>query len=374
MNLMLEIARGIAALAVFLFHISDQLKESMPLLAGIARFGSLGVPLFFVISGYVISASADAAIVKSESAHAFLKRRFLRVFPPFWFSILVMLSLPYLVAALSLLKSGRYEEPHPFFLTLSGMEWLQLVSLVKIFLAENGDLQGQFNPVNSVYWTLAIEFQFYLCIYLALIFRRYYLPIIATVTAASVLLLAYPQPLNSGLFIHFWPMFAAGIALFHSIKLNWQLDNFPVCISGFVLLFAALLGLAHLGILTEVLGRIFPSASLGFALSCALILWLGRPIGQLLENTQNNGPAAVQWMIKSAAFTGVISYSIYLLHGKLVELPAMIVRQFVPLPNPINPILSVLGTLVLCACFYMCFEKPFLSKKQQKLNKNALGN
>lgn len=31
-------------------------------------------------------------------------------------------------------------------------------------MAVGDDLQGQFNQVNAVYWTLAIEFQFYLCV------------------------------------------------------------------------------------------------------------------------------------------------------------------------------------------------------------------
>ena len=69
MNLLLDMARGIAALLVFLFHVRGGLEASMPVLADIVRFGSLGVPLFFVISGYVISASAEATLRKGESAY-----------------------------------------------------------------------------------------------------------------------------------------------------------------------------------------------------------------------------------------------------------------------------------------------------------------
>lgn len=371
MNLILDIARGIAALGVFLFHISDGLQQSMPAVASVFRFGSLGVPLFFVISGYVISASADAIIRKNESANAFLKRRFLRIFPPFWCSILVVVALPYLIAAISMLKSGIYEVPLPQFLALTGGEWLQLISLSKVFLAEDGDLQGQFSQVNSVYWTLAIEFQFYLMVYLALLFRHHFLLIIATVTAASLVLLAYPQALNSGLFLYFWPMFALGIVLFHVIKHDWKIDRLAVSAPAVALLLGTLLSLAYLGSLGEVLGKLFPSVSLGFATVCTLILWLGQPIGQVLEAAKHGG---LRWLIKAAAFLGVISYSVYLLHGKLFELPAMLVRQLVPMSHPLNAILTVLGTLALCAVFYIYCEKPFLSKKLQKLNEKTLGN
>ena len=222
MNLLLDMARGIAALLVFLFHVRGGLEASMPVLADIVRFGSLGVPLFFVISGYVISASAEATLRKGESAGAFLKRRFLRIFPPFWLSILVVLAVPYLIAAISALKSGMYEMPEPRFLALGAIDWVQLVSLVKVFMAVGDDLQGQFNQVNAVYWTLAIEFQFYLCVYLALLFRAHFRLIIALVSGASLLLLAWPLPLNSGLFIHFWPMFAVGIALQYLARNGWQ--------------------------------------------------------------------------------------------------------------------------------------------------------
>jgi peptidoglycan/LPS O-acetylase OafA/YrhL len=70
--------------------------------------------MFFVISGYVISASAEATLRRSETAGSFLKRRFMRIFPPFWLSIVV--AVPYLVAAVSSLKSGVFEMPDPRFL------------------------------------------------------------------------------------------------------------------------------------------------------------------------------------------------------------------------------------------------------------------
>ena len=80
MNLLLDIARGVAALLVFLFHIRDTFSESMPGVAQVVRFGSLGVPLFFVISGYVISASAESTLRGARTAGSFLKRRALRIF------------------------------------------------------------------------------------------------------------------------------------------------------------------------------------------------------------------------------------------------------------------------------------------------------
>ena len=225
MNLLLDIARGAAALLVFLFHIRDALVEPLPVLAAMVSFGSLGVPMFFVISGYVISASAEATLRRSETAGSFLKRRFMRIFPPFWLSIVVVVAVPYLVAAVSSLKSGVFEMPDPRFLALTGGDWLGLVTLAKVFGTPDGDLQAAFSPVNSVYWTLAIEFQFYLCMYLALLARRYFHLLIGLVTGASLLLIARPLPLDAGWFIHYWPMFAVGIALQYLLAAGWGVER-----------------------------------------------------------------------------------------------------------------------------------------------------
>jgi peptidoglycan/LPS O-acetylase OafA/YrhL len=377
MNLILDMARGIAALSVFLFHVRDLLEPSMPMLARVARFGSLGVALFFVISGYVITASAESALKKGEPAGAFLKRRFLRIFPPFWLSILVVLALPYVLAGISAFKGGAFEAPHPRYAELSGLEWVQLVSLVKIFQAVGDDLQGQFNQVNSVYWTLAIEFQFYLCVFAALCLRRHFHPILAVVTAASLLLLAWPLPINGGLFIHLWPLFAVGIGLFYLLRR----DISPAAVFGGARLvvgtllavsLGSVLMLAEQGTLTRLLEGVFPSVGMGFAVVCAFILWLATAFAPELEAGLKHGPLPIRVGIKGAVFLGTISYSVYLLHAVLISLPGMFVRQLVPASSFLTPLLTIGATLVLCAVFYRVAEKPFMSKRLRAINKAAL--
>ena len=371
MNLLLDIARGAAALLVFLFHIRDALVEPLPVLAAMVSFGSLGVPMFFVIS-----ASAEATLRRSETAGSFLKRRFMRIFPPFWLSIVV--AVPYLVAAVSSLKSGVFEMPDPRFLALTGGDWLGLVTLAKVFGTPDGDLQAAFSPVNSVYWTLAIEFQFYLCMYLALLARRYFHLLIGLVTGASLLLIARPLPLDAGWFIHYWPMFAVGIALQYLLAAGWGVERWvpwrarglAAAVAGGV--FLGVLVLAYRGTLGQVLRGVFPSIELGFAVVCALLLWLAAPSGSALEAHRDRGHPVLRWLLKPAAYLGVISYSVYLLHGKLVQLPAMVVRQVFAPSNPLNPLTCVLLTLALCGLFHLWAEKPFMSKRQRAINEKVL--
>lgn len=373
MNLLLDIARGAAALLVFLFHIRDALVEPLPVLAAMVSFGSLGVPMFFVIS-----ASAEATLRRSETAGSFLKRRFMRIFPPFWLSIVVVVAVPYLVAAVSSLKSGVFEMPDPRFLALTGGDWLGLVTLAKVFGTPDGDLQAAFSPVNSVYWTLAIEFQFYLCMYLALLARRYFHLLIGLVTGASLLLIARPLPLDAGWFIHYWPMFAVGIALQYLLAAGWGVERWvpwrarglAAAVAGGV--FLGVLVLAYRGTLGQVLRGVFPSIELGFAVVCALLLWLAAPSGSALEAHRDRGHPVLRWLLKPAAYLGVISYSVYLLHGKLVQLPAMVVRQVFAPSNPLNPLTCVLLTLALCGLFHLWAEKPFMSKRQRAINEKVL--
>jgi peptidoglycan/LPS O-acetylase OafA/YrhL len=369
MYLILDIARGIAALSVFLYHEKGALDNSIPILAKIAQFGDLGVPLFFVISGYVITASAEVVIRKKQSSNSFLKRRFLRIYPPFWISIFVVVSMPYIISAISSLKSGIYQLPEQRYLALTNMDWAQLISLTKIFMSENKDLQGQFNEINSVYWTLAIEFQFYLCIYVALIFRKYFHLIISTITIISLLLFVYSQKLNAGLFIHFWPMFAMGILLYYVIGSGLTLEKMFVhnsrVIAAIIIIMSisSITFLSYLGVLKQLLDNIFSSSNFGFALISSCILWFAAPLETVLEGAKNGKNSIVSCLIKIGAFLGAISYSLYLLHGKIAELPAMLARQIVSINSVLYPIFIVGGTVALSSIFYIYIEKPLMSKK-----------
>ena len=60
---------------------------------GTLRMMYLGVPIFFVISGYCIAASADSSRRKGDSPWTFLKRRFWRIYPPYWASLVGLIAL-----------------------------------------------------------------------------------------------------------------------------------------------------------------------------------------------------------------------------------------------------------------------------------------
>jgi peptidoglycan/LPS O-acetylase OafA/YrhL len=366
MKINLQIARGLAALAVFLFHTRGLLHESLPALERLVQFGDLGVPLFFVISGYVITASANATVASGGSAPEFLKRRFLRIFPPFWFSIAVIVALPYVLEAISMLKTGTYGWPSPRFLALSLAEWVQVLSLTKIFAHGGTGLYAEFELINIVYWTLAIEFQFYLVVFFALLFRRRFTAILLLTTLASIITIATPGVVNGGVFLHFWPMFALGIVLWYLIRKRLVIERtcgHPVAVSLTIVLptSAAVLWLAYSGQLRSVLEAFAYAEDFGFALICFGLLWASTPLEPHLAAFARSDRATLRLPVLAGCLLGEISYSLYLLHTQIVALPSMFARQLFAYGDLPFVLVVILGTLLVCYIFYLYCEKPFAS-------------
>lgn len=146
--------RGIAALAVLLFHwqqffpagamwlkahsISDTILDPSIYLG----FGWLGVPLFFVLSGYLLGAQVMQAELTSKFIGRFWARRFLRIYPAVWAELLILLLVAVWVQG---------------FVTKAGMDTLPLQFLLWINLPP-----AMATPINLVWWTLPIELCFYL--------------------------------------------------------------------------------------------------------------------------------------------------------------------------------------------------------------------
>ncbi len=143
-----ELLRGLAALAVTVFHLSNTAPDGLVRWGG--AYGWLGVDIFFVISGFVVpySIAHGFAGYTLRDFPRFIARRLLRLEPPYLASIALGLVLWHL----STLAPGFYgEQPH--------YEWAQVAShvLYLVPLTTYGWLQ-------PVYWSLAYEFAFYLAI------------------------------------------------------------------------------------------------------------------------------------------------------------------------------------------------------------------
>ena len=100
--------RGFAALWVFIYHFWA-LQVATPVIISFFgvqldiswcfTFGWLGVPIFFVLSGFLLAQpfvrQFDAPASSKVSIRAYLIRRCLRVFPAYYFQLTVLVMLAY---------------------------------------------------------------------------------------------------------------------------------------------------------------------------------------------------------------------------------------------------------------------------------------
>lgn len=137
----LDIVRFFSALAVVLYHYVPRGEApNITLLARFTEFGYLGVPIFFIVSGFVIALSAEG-----RSPGKFVISRLVRLYPSYWAGI------AFTVIVVLITGSGHY-------------------GLTRI-LANLTMLNDYFNIQNldDVYWTLQVELKFYGCVYLLLL-------------------------------------------------------------------------------------------------------------------------------------------------------------------------------------------------------------
>lgn len=153
-NPRLHSIRGLAAVAVLLFHWEQffpaggtWLKQFVPADSLVdptvyIGFGFMGVPLFFILSGWLLGRQVIQSDMSFRYLGRFWGRRFLRIYPAVWVELLVLLLIASLIPGL--VGQASYDT-----LSLQFLLWLNLPP----FMAA---------PLNEVWWTLPVELGFYL--------------------------------------------------------------------------------------------------------------------------------------------------------------------------------------------------------------------
>lgn len=155
--LFLDGLRGVAAIAVILFHCYDLLSLHLapplpPYIDSLFFTGHFGVQIFFVLSGFVIAYSTRNAQFNLSFLKDFIIRRSIRLDPPYW---VVIFSLIFLSMLGSLLFAKDSLYPLSFFEVAANFFYLQYLSHSPSIL--------------PVAWTLCIELQLYLVLMLLLV-------------------------------------------------------------------------------------------------------------------------------------------------------------------------------------------------------------
>jgi peptidoglycan/LPS O-acetylase OafA/YrhL len=202
----IDLLRGLAAIVVAFYHFSDYFLPKTNWLHLAFAQGYLGVEAFFVISGMVIPLSFAQKNYEIKQLKSAVLKRIIRIEPAYWASIFLMIFID--------VFGSLYEhKPLPSYTGFN--------LFLHIFHAN-----ALFNEawLRGIYWTLAIDWQFYLVVCLAFpLFNRaewwarypLYAVFLGGHWLAGYVWLPY----------HIVP-FGAGVALFHYYRgyaKNWEL-------------------------------------------------------------------------------------------------------------------------------------------------------
>lgn len=336
----LDALRAIAILLVMVEHFGGQtLNAYIPIGAG-----SVGVGLFFTLSGFLITGillqSFETGASKGAVWMDFYVRRLLRLMPPYYavIAVLVLLGIPPVV------------ESWPW----------DLAYLSNVHVALGGR--------ETVFWTLAVEEQFYLLWPFVIAFapRRWLVPVILAMVGFSLLF-------KLGIV-------AAGLDTSAVTRLLFA--NFVLLGAGCLLAVASFEGgRANSFDWYQGIARTWFTLTALLGLSAAILSWLLFPKeGGMVRYFTNDMlcGAFYSWLILQAAigirgrigrifdnpalqYVGRISYGLYLVHNWM---PEIVARYLGPMPKYQAGVIVLAATFAICILSWHFFERPILGLKR----------
>ena len=344
----LDVGRGLAALAVTLYHygLGRGLTEKLgsPGWRWLDWPGAfLAVPFFFALSGFVISWIEEPRLLPDPLNRAvlagYLRRRFWRIYPPYASAVVI--------AVLVTWAEGR---------TVSPTDVIAHLGLWHAFTLQ------WFNSLNPVLWTISTECCFYLLfpVWLALRLRAS----LPTVLTASVIVTIFSFALSAKFFpdlpapalmffLNSWLGWLVGACLAdltrrRSGKLPWTPGHW------------AGLGVTFLGFAAL---RAFPSAPLPqlSAVLCAVFLgaWGVYALVRLEPTLQRIKGGSLSVLLGGGVWLGLCSYSLYLIHYPILVLGTLLTSHLEPSRLRSALTASWLGVVLLAAWLhYRWVELP----------------
>jgi peptidoglycan/LPS O-acetylase OafA/YrhL len=337
----LDLLRLVAVFGVILFHFGfrgpttpDQTLVAIPGLAAVARYGFLGVPVFFVISGFVIAYSAQG-----RTATGFAIARAARIYPTFAFCMT-------LTCAATLLLGS------PYFQT-SLAQWM-----ANLFIA--APALGQ-PYMDSAYWSLVVEVTFYAWVAIlmaaGLFPRRIDAIVLAwlgismlnelTIDAAAIEKIFLAD--DSG-------FFATGLLIYELYR--GRRDVALQCLLAASIATAVFQAVHNLAWLRGQTGTAFDDWIV--AAICLASIWI------IVKATQiRNMPLPAGAVVA----IGGLTYPLYLLHQKLGYV--VLVRTESPLHPAAMAVAIVIGLVALSWLVWRYFERPVQQGAKQALTNCA---
>lgn len=332
----IQALRAIAAIAVAVAHACHYLEKELGIpnpLPG-SEFGSAGVDLFFVISGFVMVYASERFFRREARPAEFFLRRLARIVPLYWVTTSIIL-------AYLLLHYGSLQAVH----------FSPAVVIASYLFIPYPQTDGYMAPIHGVGWSLNFEMFFYVCFCLALPLGRRLG--VAVLTALLVGLVAINRTLPPPLDYLAEPIvleFAMGMLIALAVREGYRLP---------VIVCAALVS----------------TGVVGFVLSYwhtdidHMVAW-GIPSALVVAGvTLAKAPLKSGPLARGVSFLGDASYSLYLVHPIAVTLPRRLLGPY--LNGAAAPLLHaalLLAVAIAAACMvHVVFERPVTRYLQDRI-------
>ena len=307
--------------------------------------GFLGVDLFFVLSGLLITSLLlqEHAVTGRISLGKFYMRRALRIFP-LYYAVLALLTLYFIASSGASSQRAVFLQELPWQLAYLS-NWVPIHSLM------------------AISWSLSTEEQFYLV----------WPPLLAWLGRWSLwplgAFLLLNQWLNFGVLGAAWPALNAtqaqlnilqitftpillGVLLAFALRSRWR-DRLHRLTAGPALAACALM----LMLLACWPGDVQGAPRLAFHMVATLLL------AGIVLHPDSRIVRALEW--RPLAFVGTVSYGVYLLHVIVLDATQrVLLRLHIELPGAAF-VACTAGTIALAALSYRVFERPLLRLKDR---------
>ena len=341
--------RAIAILIVLFFH------------AGFSFFsgGFVGVDVFFVISGYLITSTIDNELIANNfSFKQFYLRRIRRIIP-----VLVFVILASIVPAYCILLSNDFESySRTLIHTLLSTNNFHLWVNQKEYFSENADLIPFLHT-----WSLSVEEQFY-CIWpiTLLVLHKYVttknkIVLLFFLVLFGLILSIYLAQNNPNMAFYLLParFFELAIGAFLALVIDKlpslsKIYNHIISIIGLLLITTSAIMLNKLSVFPGI-NAFFP------CFGTALLIFSGKSPIKL-------GVINVILQNKIIVFIGLLSYSIYLWHWPLFIFIKYLGINF----TGIVRIISLVAIFILSYLSWKFIEQPFRFEYKFNFNQTVV--
>jgi len=330
----LDVTRALAATAVFLFHY------------GALPFGYLGVELFFLLSGFVLTLPS-----RHESIYQFVWARCVRLYPAYWVALSLTLSA-------MLLKGER-----PSALTVAAN-----ATMLPAFLG--------MPYIDGVYWSLTEEIIFYLLVGITGSYRGNRHPLFLAALMAFLCggyaVLARSGAVQIGgnskieMVLKYFPFFSSGIAaatLFRKFGRNeTQSTNTSVAAVSLCVLVPLLTALYKYS------SHLSPSLSSyeGVAIGCVFALFYVLMTIACCEHrlaivaSRGSALRLIMALVRGVAFFGACTYPFYLLHERFAKTIAVLAGFAIS--GPLDLLVVFFGVAFISVAIHAAVEGHALER------------